>query len=156
MRYGISVRSASELKSRENSFAHYTFFNYPIVLKFCTEHGSVTAVLCATFRNEWITETDVIRGCARFEYKIRFGRTFSYCTRLQPLLVRICHTWGCCNIGSPSETNFKLKSREISFVPNTRFSYQMVLKICAEHGRDTPPLWHPLLTWINFNPSIDK
>ena len=39
-----------------------------------------------------------------------------------------------CNIGYPSETHLKLKSREISFVHNTRFNCPIVLKFCTEHG----------------------
>ena len=41
-----------KLKSREISFVHNIRFSCPIVLKFCTEHGSITAVLCATFRDD--------------------------------------------------------------------------------------------------------
>ena len=37
------------------SFAHNSFVNCPIVVKFCTEHGSDTAMLWAKFRNYWVT-----------------------------------------------------------------------------------------------------
>ena len=39
-----------------------------------------------------------------------------------------------CNIGYPSETHLKLKSHEISFVHNIRFSCTVVLKFCTEHS----------------------
>ena len=39
------------LKSKKISFAPY--LSGPIISKFCTEHGSDTAVLCAKFRNDW-------------------------------------------------------------------------------------------------------
>ena len=46
--------------SREISFFHNICFNNPIVLKVCTEHGSVTAMLSAKFQNDWTTETDML------------------------------------------------------------------------------------------------
>ena len=54
-----------------------------------------------------------------------------------------CHVimvWGVCNMGYTSETHFKLKSREISFVHNTRFNCPIILKLCTEHGSDTAVL----------------
>ena len=41
-------------------FAHDLFLCRPIILKFCTEHGSDTAMLCAKFQNDWATEMDVV------------------------------------------------------------------------------------------------
>ena len=43
-----------KLKSRETSFIHNICFSYPIILKFFTEHGSDTAMLCAKFQNVWV------------------------------------------------------------------------------------------------------
>ena len=56
------------------------FPGYPIVLTFCTEHSSV---LCAKFQNDWTTEMDVIdeRYFARFEVKMRLGRTSLQCPK---------------------------------------------------------------------------
>ena len=73
-----------KLQSREVSFAYHLFGNCLIVLKYCTEHGSDTAVLCATFQNDWAgTGTDVMdrRDFARVEFKMCFGRIshFLYC-----------------------------------------------------------------------------
>ena len=42
-----------QLKSCNNLFFHNLFSNHPMILKFCTEHGSLTAVLCANFENHW-------------------------------------------------------------------------------------------------------
>ena len=90
-----------------------------------------------------------------------------------------------CNTGYPPETHLKLSSREISFVHKWWLNGPIVLKFCTEHGsitfrtmgglkeilrmsqiwRDwvwtdghycTRPLWPLLLTWFNFNPSMDK
>ena len=46
----------------------------------------------------------------------------------------------CCNLGYPSETNLKLKSRDFSFVQNIQFSCQIILKFCSEHGSETDVL----------------
>ena len=40
--------------------------------------------------------------------------------------------WVLCNIGYPSETHLKLKSREISFVHNINLNDPIVLKCCTE------------------------
>ena len=49
-----------KLKSREVSFDHDAFPNWPIVLNFCTEHGSDTAVLGTKFQKDWTTKRDII------------------------------------------------------------------------------------------------
>ena len=46
----------------------------------------------------------------------------------------------CCNIGYPSETHLKIKSREISFAHNLLISCQIALKICTGHGSITAVL----------------
>ena len=73
-------------KSCEISFARNLFLGYSIILKFCTEHGSDTAVLCAKFQNDWMNETDVMdeQVFARFEFKIsseRYAILHSPCGR---------------------------------------------------------------------------
>ena len=69
----ISYRSEThtELKSREISFAHNSLLSCQIVLKFCTEHGSITVVPFANFENELTTEVDVMddRNFVIFEFK---------------------------------------------------------------------------------------
>ena len=41
-------------------FASNLFLSCPIVSKCCTEHSSISGMLCATFQNEWTTDTDVM------------------------------------------------------------------------------------------------
>ena len=49
-----------ELKFHEILFAHNPFLSCPIISKFCTEHGSDAAMLCAKFWNDFTTEIDVM------------------------------------------------------------------------------------------------
>ena len=74
----IGYPSETHLKSKscKNSFALNSYLNWPNVLKFCTEHSSITAVLCAKFRNDWAIETDVMDKLdfTRFEFKMSFGQ----------------------------------------------------------------------------------
>ena len=62
--WGLLSYRASEthlkLKSHEISFIHNIHISYQIVLQFCTEHGSITAVLCAKLQNNLIIDMDVI------------------------------------------------------------------------------------------------
>ena len=58
--YRISSKTQLKCKSREIPFAHILFFSCPIVLQFCIEHGSATAVLCAKLQNNWATKKDVM------------------------------------------------------------------------------------------------
>ena len=60
-------------KSREISFAHNLSISYQIVLKFCTEYGSDTAVLRAKFQNDWTRYVMDERDFARFEIRMSFG-----------------------------------------------------------------------------------
>ena len=63
-------------KSCEISFACNLFINYPIVMTFCTEHASDTAMLCTNFQIDWTTEVDVMDewDFVRFEFQISFRR----------------------------------------------------------------------------------
>ena len=65
-----------KLKSRETLFAHNSCFIWPIALKFCSQHGSITAVLYAGFQTDWTIKTDVMdeQDFVRFEFKMSFGR----------------------------------------------------------------------------------
>ena len=80
MLYSPNMEYPSEkhlkLKSRKISFVHNSHIEFPIILKFCTEHGSTTAVLCAKFQNYWTIKTDVMdeRDFTRFEFKMLFGQ----------------------------------------------------------------------------------
>ena len=44
-----------DVRSQLTSPAHNFFLSSPIVLKFCTEHGSDTPMPCAKFQNDWTT-----------------------------------------------------------------------------------------------------
>ena len=65
-----------KLKSHEFSFYHNLSFSCQIILKFCSEHGSTTAVLCAKFQNDLTTAMDDLNWqdfFERFEFKMHFG-----------------------------------------------------------------------------------
>ena len=75
--YPYETHLNPQSQSHEIAFAHNWFPIYPtFVLKFCTEHGSITAVICAKSRNDGTTETDVMddRDFARIEFKLLFGQ----------------------------------------------------------------------------------
>ena len=67
---------ASERESCEISFAHDICLSCSIVLKFHTEHGSDTAILCAKFYNDCTTTMCVMaeRYFARVVFQMRFDR----------------------------------------------------------------------------------
>ena len=48
-----------------------------IILKFCTEHGNDTAMLCAEFQNDLATEMDVINEQNFTRFELPFGRIFN-------------------------------------------------------------------------------
>ena len=52
--FNIGFPSVIHLKTQILSI-HNIHFSCPIILKFCTEHGSITAMLCAKFQNDWAT-----------------------------------------------------------------------------------------------------
>ena len=79
-------------KSRKNSFFHKIFSCWPIVLKYCTEHGSITAVLYANFKRLGDSKINYgKRDFRRFErFKMRLdGYTVLQCPRLS-LLNTLC------------------------------------------------------------------
>ena len=45
-----------------NLACHNSYLSCPIVLKYCTAHGSDTAVRCAKFLNDWATGMDVMNA----------------------------------------------------------------------------------------------
>ena len=57
------------------TFDHNLFLISQIILKFHTEHGSITAVLCVKFQNDLAMEMDVMdeRAFMIFEFKKKFG-----------------------------------------------------------------------------------
>ena len=52
---GYPSETHLKLKSSEILLVHNIRFSGSIHFKFCTEHGSITAMLCAKFQNDWIT-----------------------------------------------------------------------------------------------------
>ena len=62
-----------KLKSRKISFIHKISYCCPITSKLCTDHGNITAMLCAKFQNDWTTET-VFMEDRDFKFKTDFGR----------------------------------------------------------------------------------
>ena len=73
------------------SFAHNLFTSNPIILQFCTEHHSSTAVLCTNLQSDWTTEADVMdkRAFARSEFKMRFGRIYNFTQGLRSISDKI-------------------------------------------------------------------
>ena len=65
-----------ELKSCKIFYAHDLLCSHSFVLKFCTEHGGIPAVLSAKYQNDCISETDVMdeRVFSRFKFKMSFER----------------------------------------------------------------------------------
>ena len=53
---GYPSETHLKLKSRDISFVHNIRFSCPIVLKFCTAHGSITAMPWAKFQNDWMSD----------------------------------------------------------------------------------------------------
>ena len=72
---GYQSETHLKLKSHKILFVHNICLRCPIVLKFCTEYGSDTAVLCAKFQDDWIIDTAVMeeQDFVRFEFKMSFG-----------------------------------------------------------------------------------
>ena len=69
-----------ELKYHEISFGHNLLLSCQIILKFCTEHGSITAVLCANFQNDLATEIGIlgVQVSAKFEFKMSSWMNIPY------------------------------------------------------------------------------
>ena len=93
---GYPSETRLKRKSREISFVHDIRFNCPIGLKFCIEHGSDTAVLCAKFQSDQSIEAWVMdkRDFTRFEFKMNFGR-ISYIAQGPWLLASPSHQQPC-------------------------------------------------------------
>ena len=69
---GYPSKTHLKLKSRGISLVHNTHFSCPIVLEFRTEHGSMTAMLCANFQNDWAVEKYGKTRFHLFELNMRF------------------------------------------------------------------------------------
>ena len=65
-----------KIKSHKILLVHNIHFSCQIILTFCTEHGSVTAMLCAKFQNDLTTEKYIM--CKKNSQNLR-----SRCSILQ-------------------------------------------------------------------------
>ena len=68
LQYVISLWNSSWNSTSQNIVCPNLLRRYQIVLKFCTEYDSITAVPCATFRSDSATEMDAMgeRDFTRF------------------------------------------------------------------------------------------
>ena len=84
-------------KSREIAFARNLLLSCQIVLKFCTEHDSITVVLCAKFQHDLTTRMDVMdkRHFTKFEFRTDIlycnGRLVTTYIRLSNIFDRLSH-----------------------------------------------------------------
>ena len=71
---GILSKISLKIKTQNIWYACNINLYCPTVSKFCTEHGSVTAVLCAKFSNLWTIKNVFIgkQNILRFELMSRF------------------------------------------------------------------------------------
>ena len=83
------VRYTSEThpkpKTFENLLIHNIHFRCSVILKFCTEHGNITAMLWTKFQNNWATDVFM-----RFEFKMCFA--FLYCNSPPGSRQQMAHT----------------------------------------------------------------
>ena len=87
-------------KSRKILFAHNSCLSWPIVLEFCTEQDSITAVFHANFQTNQPIEMDVMdeQNFLRFEFERSFGRIAHTAQNpwflLSTIRVTSCHAIG--------------------------------------------------------------
>ena len=91
----------TKLKFRKMSFIHNICYCYLIVLKFCTEHGSITAVLCAKFQNHWTTEKNAMDRWHFMRFDLKLSLRQMLTTAMAPgsgggLLVQLITCYICC------------------------------------------------------------
>ena len=63
------------------------------MLHFCTEHGSITAMLCAKLQNDLTPEMDVMdeQDFARHKFNLEFWKDLLYCNSLQESQLTHCY-----------------------------------------------------------------
>ena len=104
------------------SLTHNLLLSCQIILKICTAHSNITAMLYAIFQNNLKTEMDVLEKEILWDMSLRW--VWDRCPILQQVpgfIVESCQN-------------------AAKFIQNT-------------HNTHQGPL---LLTWFNFNPSMDK
>ena len=123
---GYPPETHLKFKSRDISFDHNLLLSHQIVLKFCTEHGSITAVLGANFQNDLAIDIYVMdeRDFARFKLKMTFGR----------LSHIALSSWFCASDLYQQAFHIQI----ICLQSNNTYTFE--------------PLW----TWINLNSGMDK
>ena len=75
-----NTRETKQLLLSSYSVYVYLFSSDQIILKFCTEHGSITAMLCAKIQNNLTTEMDIIDEWVfvKFEFKTVLQPSYFY------------------------------------------------------------------------------
>ena len=91
----------TKLKFRKMSLIHNICYSCLIVLKFCTEHGSITAVLCAKFQNHWTTDKNAMDRWHFMRFDLKRSLRQMLTTAMAPgsgggLLVQLITCYICC------------------------------------------------------------
>ena len=133
LQYKISVlcETRLKLKFREILIARNILLRCQMVVKFCTEHGSITAVLCANFQNDLTIEIDVLkeRHFVRFEFKLSFK-------------------WISCITTAPRRSN-SLWPSETIWSQTSRSTW---IQVMAWHLQGTKPLPKLMLIYCQLDP----
>ena len=108
---GYQSETHHRLKSHEISFFHNIRVSYPIILKFCPEHGNENAIMHSIkCQNDWLTEKQVMskQDFMEFWFKCIFGQ-ISYIAQ-HP---RFFSCW--CSAGQLTDLHFQYPSSGIIF-----------------------------------------
>ena len=149
----ISIPSETQhkLKSREISFVHDTNIISLIVLIFCTEYDSITAVPGTKHRNDWVIERYVMdkHDFTRFQFNTNFGfwRDIFYCNsplnRIELVAIGLY-------ILFPSSEILSIQNKwSVSHSP---FNPMVKLTCCYHHLN---PIFEDLKLWNAFNTLIN-
>ena len=71
-----------------NHVKYSAYIIHRSVVKFCTEHGTITATLCANFQNDSAANV-VVGDLVRSEFKISFGQIYY----IASILINKYHIW---------------------------------------------------------------
>ena len=128
---GYPSETHLNLKSRKISLANNIPFSLHMILIFCTDHVSITAVQCTTFQNDW--GADIWnklymgkRDFAWFEFKIRFWQI--------SLVAQGSWLWSWTKKYQP------LPGASTSYHDFTKIRYPIIL-LKDEHQQNTKILW---------------
>ena len=70
-------------------FTQSNYFCHPVILKFCTEPGSSTAMLCAKFQNDWASVCGLTTYSSIYDRDI-FWINFLYCIEAPESYCHLC------------------------------------------------------------------